>query len=78
MLPAAGKKTVMLGVLNVGSNQVESVDSIVQRGREALSHLPPEQLILAPDCGMLQLSRAAARQKLANLARAARELDGQG
>ena len=84
VLPAIGKKTVMLGVLDVGSNRVESVDLIVQRGREALRHLPPKQLILAPgpgrglapDCGMLQLSRAAARQKLANLARAARELGG--
>ena len=50
------------------------------------SYLPPEQLILvpgpgwglAPDCGMLQLSRAAAGHKLVNLARAARELNGQG
>ena len=78
VLPAAGKKTVMLGVLDVGSNRVESVESLVQRGREALRYLPPEQLILAPDCGMLQLSPAAARQKLVNLAGAARELNGQG
>jgi 5-methyltetrahydropteroyltriglutamate--homocysteine methyltransferase len=78
VLPAAGKKTVMLGVLDVGSNRVESVESLAQRGREALRYLPPEQLILAPDCGMLQLSPAAARQKLANLAGAARELNGQG
>jgi 5-methyltetrahydropteroyltriglutamate--homocysteine methyltransferase len=75
VLPAIGKKTVMLGVLDVGSNRVESVDSLVQRGREALSHLPPEQLILAPDCGMLQLSREAAKQKLTNLALAARRLN---
>lgn len=71
VLPAIGKKTVMLGVLDVGSNEVESVESLVKRGREALRYLPREQLILAPDCGMLQLSRTAARQKLANLATAA-------
>ncbi|MCI0395630.1 MAG: cobalamin-independent methionine synthase II family protein [Chloroflexi bacterium] len=71
VLPAAGRKTVMLGVLDVGSNRVESVDDLVKRGKDALRHLPPEQLILAPDCGMLQLSRAAARQKLANMATAA-------
>ncbi len=46
-------------------------------GREALRYLPEEQLILAPDCGMLQLSRTAARQKLVNLARVARELSGE-
>jgi 5-methyltetrahydropteroyltriglutamate--homocysteine methyltransferase len=75
VLPAIGEKTVMLGVLDVGDNQVESVESLVERGQEALRYLPREQLILAPDCGMLQLSRLAARQKLANVARAARELN---
>ena len=69
-----GQKTVMLGMLDVGSNEVESVESLVERGREALRHLPKEQLIFAPDCGMLQLSRTAAKKKLTNLARAAREL----
>lgn len=75
VLPAIGEKTVMLGVLDVGSNEVESVESLVERGREALQYLPRQQLILAPDCGMLQLSREAAKQKLANLATAARELN---
>jgi 5-methyltetrahydropteroyltriglutamate--homocysteine methyltransferase len=75
LLPAIGEKTVMLGVLDVGSDQVESVESLVQRGREVLGHLPREQLILAPDCGMLQLSREAAKQKLTNLTHAARELN---
>jgi len=62
MLPAIGQKTVMLGMLDVGSNEVESVESLVERGREALRYLPKEQLILAPDCGMLQLSRTAAKK----------------
>ena len=70
VLPAIGNKTVMLGVLDVGSNDVESEKSLVERGREALRYLPPDQLILAPDCGMLQLSRTAAREKLANIAAA--------
>lgn len=71
ILPAIGKKTVMLGVLDVGSNEIESVESLVKRGREALRYLPKEQLILAPDCGMLHLSRTAAKRKLSNLATAA-------
>jgi 5-methyltetrahydropteroyltriglutamate--homocysteine methyltransferase len=78
VLPAIGAKTVMLGVLDVGSDWVESVGSLVERGQEALRYLPPEQLILAPDCGMLQLTREAAKRKLANLARAAWELGGRG
>ncbi|MEE8358577.1 MAG: cobalamin-independent methionine synthase II family protein [Candidatus Hydrothermarchaeales archaeon] len=71
VLPAIGEKTVMLGVLDVGTNKVETVKSIVKRGKEALEYLPKEQLILAPDCGMLQLTQKAAKNKLVNLAKAA-------
>jgi 5-methyltetrahydropteroyltriglutamate--homocysteine methyltransferase len=71
-LSAIGDKRVMLGVIDVGENAVESVESLVARASEALRFLPRQQLILAPDCGMLELSRASAREKLTNLARAAR------
>ena len=71
ILPAIGKKKIMLGVINVGSNRVEQVLELVERGKEALQYLGPEQLILSPDCGMLQLSRKSAQKKLANLAKAA-------
>ncbi len=71
VLPAIGEKTVMLGVVDVGSDEVESVEALVERGREALQYLPREQLILAPDCGMVQLSRSAAKAKLTNIATAA-------
>lgn len=75
VLPAIGKKTVMLGVLDVGLNKVESVESLVARGREALRYIPKQQLILAPDCGMLELSRTSAKKKLANMAKAAKKLN---
>lgn len=75
ILDAIGKKTVMLGVVDVGDNEVESVESLVARAREALRHIPKGQLILAPDCGMLELSRASARKKLVNLALAAWEVN---
>ena len=65
----------MLGVVDVGDNDVESVEALVERAREALRYLPMGQLILAPDCGMLELSRASARRKLVNLALAAREVN---
>ena len=71
ILGAIGRKAVMLGVIDVGESEVESVESLVARAREALRSLPREQLILAPDCGMVELSRSSARQKLANLALAA-------
>ena len=75
-LSAIGKKGIMLGVLDVGENAVESVESLVARANEALSFVPKEQLILAPDCGMLELSRASARDKLMNLSRASRVVNG--
>src|SRR5450631_171625 len=75
VLSAIGKKTLMLGVVDVGENEVESVQSLVARANEALRYLPREQLILAPDCGMLELTQASARKKLTNLALAAHEVN---
>ncbi len=74
-LAAAGKKTVMLGVLDVGVNEVETVEYLVKRGKEALRYIAKDQLILAPDCGLLEITREAARNKLKNVALAAKELN---
>ncbi len=78
ILSAIGKKIVMLGVLDVGENEVESVESLVERANEALRYLPKAQLILAPDCGMIELTHASARKKLVNLSLAAREVNEHG
>jgi len=75
ILPAIGKKTVMLGVLDVGINTVETVGSLVKRTNEALQYIPKEQLILAPDCGMVEITRTAAYKKLKNLAKAAQKIN---
>jgi 5-methyltetrahydropteroyltriglutamate--homocysteine methyltransferase len=75
ILGAIGKKSIMLGVLDVGENEVESVEALVARAHQALRHVPSEQLILAPDCGMLELTRASAREKLMNLSLAARAVN---
>lgn len=75
ILSAIGTKTVMLGVIDVGENAVESVESLVARAYEALRYISREQLILAPDCGMLELSRASASKKLMNLSLAARQVN---
>ncbi len=76
ILSAIGEKVVMLGVIDVGENQVESVESLTARTNEALRVVPKGQLILAPDCGMLELTRASAREKLVNLSLAARAVNG--
>jgi 5-methyltetrahydropteroyltriglutamate--homocysteine methyltransferase len=77
ILSAIGEKTIMLGVLDVGDEAVESVEALVARGTEVLRYVPADQLILAPDCGMVQISRDSALQKLTNLAQAAHLLNDQ-
>jgi len=57
-------KTIVLGVLDLGDPAVESPEAVAARVREALKHLPPERLMLAPDCGMKYLPRDTAFRKL--------------
>ncbi len=58
-------KTIILGVLDLGDETVESAETVAARLRSALEILPPERLVVAPDCGMKYLSREVALGKLA-------------
>ena len=72
VLQSLSNKTLIVGVIDLADDSpVEDVDIIVQRIRNALRFVPPERLILAPDCGMKYLSRPKAFGKLTALARAA-------
>ena len=66
----AGKQ-VMVGCLDLSSNQVESPEVIVERIKRALAFLKPEQIVLAPDCGMKYLPRQVALGKLQSMVQAA-------
>jgi 5-methyltetrahydropteroyltriglutamate--homocysteine methyltransferase len=57
-------KTIILGVLNLSDMRIESPESIAAKLREAIRYVPPERLMVAPDCGMKYLPRAIAYQKL--------------
>ncbi|WP_155357162.1 uroporphyrinogen decarboxylase family protein [Acrocarpospora macrocephala] len=57
-------KTVILGVVDLSTPDVESPESIAARIREALRYHPPHQLQIAPDCGMKYLPRPRAFAKL--------------
>jgi len=63
----AGKK-IMLGVLDLGDNSVETPETVARRIRAGLKYVKPENLIPAPDCGMKYLSREVAFGKLKALA----------
>jgi 5-methyltetrahydropteroyltriglutamate--homocysteine methyltransferase len=64
-------KTMMVGVINLGTAEVESASEVANRIRAALKHVPAERLVLAPDCGMKYLTREAAFGKLKALAEGA-------
>ncbi|MEA2176879.1 MAG: 5-methyltetrahydropteroyltriglutamate--homocysteine methyltransferase, partial [Solirubrobacteraceae bacterium] len=65
-------KSIILGVLALDTADVESADEVAQRIRRALPHKRPEELIVAPDCGMKYLPREAAFAKLQSLVAGAR------
>jgi 5-methyltetrahydropteroyltriglutamate--homocysteine methyltransferase len=65
-------KTVILGVLDLSTDEVETPETVADRIRRAFPHAGPERLIAAPDCGMKYLSREAAYGKLEALVEGAR------
>src|ERR1700687_386088 len=58
---------VAVGVIDVKNYYIESPDDVAQRVRLCLKYAPGEKLSFAPDCGLSQTARWAARQKLANM-----------
>ena len=74
VLESLSGKDILLGVLDLSSNDVESVETIKARVRRGLEYVPAEHILLAPDCGMKYLSREAAFGKLSAMVQAAREL----
>src|SRR6476661_8486242 len=64
-------KSVMVGVIDLGTETVETPAQVADRIRAALKFVPADKLVLAPDCGMKYLSRAAAFGKLKALAEGA-------
>jgi 5-methyltetrahydropteroyltriglutamate--homocysteine methyltransferase len=55
---------VAVGIVDVKNYYIETPEDIAARVRECLEFAPPERLSFAPDCGLSQTARWAARQKL--------------
>jgi 5-methyltetrahydropteroyltriglutamate--homocysteine methyltransferase len=68
-----GKK-IMVGCLDLSDMTVETPETVMGRIRRALEHVPAEDVILAPDCGMKYLPRDVAFGKLQSMVEAARRL----
>jgi 5-methyltetrahydropteroyltriglutamate--homocysteine methyltransferase len=67
-------KKIMVGVINLDDMAIETPQTIVERARRALKYLKPEDMILAPDCGMKYLPREVAYGKMKALVEGAKLL----
>ena len=63
----AERADVAVGIIDVKSYYIETVDDIAAAVERCLQHAPAERLSFAPDCGLSQTARWAARQKLNNM-----------
>ena len=64
LLAEARGKDILLGVIDVGTEEVESPALVAERIRKALPHVEPGRLFPCTDCGLVPRSRQAARAKL--------------
>jgi 5-methyltetrahydropteroyltriglutamate--homocysteine methyltransferase len=63
----AKRMDVAVGVIDVKSYYIETVENVAAAVRACLRYAPAERLVFAPDCGLSQTARWAAKQKLRNM-----------
>jgi len=63
----AAKKDVAVGIIDVKSYYIETAEDVAARVRACLKHAPADRLSFAPDCGLSQTARWAAKQKLRSM-----------
>lgn len=63
----AARMDAAVGIIDVKSYYVETPDDVAARVRHCLQHAPADRLVFAPDCGLSQTARWAAKQKLRNM-----------
>ena len=77
----AERMDVAVGIVDVKSYYVETPEDIVERVRLCMEHAPADKLSFAPDCGLSQTARWAAKKKLTNMVegvrRAREEISGE-
>ena len=64
ILEGARGKDLLLGVIDIGTEEVESPEQIAARIRKALPYVDPGRLYTCTDCGLVPRTRQAARGKL--------------
>jgi 5-methyltetrahydropteroyltriglutamate--homocysteine methyltransferase len=73
-------KTIILGVIDLSDMTIETPEIVAERIRAAFAHVPPERIVVAPDCGMKYLPRDVAFGKMQAMMQGAaivrREIEG--
>ena len=64
VLQGCGDRLVMFGCVDPSDSPLEPVDLVVRRVRAALDYVDPGRLLLAPDCGLMMVSRDLAQSKV--------------
>ncbi|HEY3115785.1 MAG TPA: 5-methyltetrahydropteroyltriglutamate--homocysteine methyltransferase [Chloroflexota bacterium] len=72
LLKGCGDRLVMFGCVDPGNSPPEPLDLVLSRIRTALEFVEPERLLIAPDCGLVTISRDLARRKMELLVEAGR------
>jgi 5-methyltetrahydropteroyltriglutamate--homocysteine methyltransferase len=68
VLRELGGKDVLLGAIDVGTEDVETPEVVAERIRRALAHVPASQLYPCTDCGLVPRSRESSQGKMRALA----------
>jgi 5-methyltetrahydropteroyltriglutamate--homocysteine methyltransferase len=71
VLESLPTKVILLGVLDLSTQEIETAETIAERVRRALPHIDKERVYLAPDCGFKYMQRSAAFGKLKSMCEAA-------
>lgn len=67
-------KVLGIGVVDAKNTQVETPEQIAERIKKGLEVVPPDRLLVAPDCGLGYFSRTVAYAKLRAMGEATRQL----
>ena len=74
LLPLFTKTIVILGVVKIATVQLEDVEQIRQRIKEALKYIDRNNLWISPDCGLGMLPVNIAIQKLSIISEAVKDV----
>lgn len=64
-------KTIILGVLDLSTKEIETPQTVAARIERALPYIDPKRVVLAPDCGLKYLPRDVAFGKMKAMAEGA-------